>query len=94
MGKTCSKCGEEKPETNEYFPKHPRGKNGLNACCKVCRAEYTKLYRESNKETRAARCKIWHKNNVDREKIYRKACLLYTSDACLLYTSPSPRDRS
>ena len=73
MGKTCSKCGEEKLETTEYFPKHPRGKNGLNACCKACRAEYTKLYRESNKETRATRCKIWHKNNVDREKIYRKA---------------------
>ena len=71
--KKCSKCGIEKPETSEYFPKHPRGKNGLNACCKVCRAEYTKLYRESNKETHAARCKIWHKNNVDREKIYRKA---------------------
>ena len=47
MIKKCSKCGEEKPETAEYF--HKRG-NRLRAVCKVCHAEYCKAYYEEKKE--------------------------------------------
>ncbi len=53
----CIKCGEEKPETNEYFSKQLRGKNGLRSVCKVCCREY---------------CKKWHKENKEHEKRYRE----------------------
>lgn len=54
----CIKCGEEKPETNEYFSKRTKGKNGLRAICKECCREY---------------CKQWHKENKEHEKQYYEA---------------------
>ncbi|MCK9319236.1 hypothetical protein [Methanoculleus sp.] len=37
--KKCSKCGEEKPATKEYFHVHNGCKDGLNSVCKKCRSE-------------------------------------------------------
>lgn len=34
--RTCTKCGELKPETSEFFPKHKKGVDGLAAECKGC----------------------------------------------------------
>ena len=36
----CTKCGEEKPATSEFFPVNNRKKNGLDSWCRVCRATY------------------------------------------------------
>ena len=41
--KRCSKCGEEKPASTEYFYAK---RNSLEACCKICRLERGKKYRE------------------------------------------------
>lgn len=35
--KRCIACGNEYPETNEFFHKHPSGVNGLRTKCKNCR---------------------------------------------------------
>lgn len=35
--KTCSKCGETKPATTEFFPVCNRSKSGLSSNCKACR---------------------------------------------------------
>ena len=40
MMKKCSKCGIEKPDTAEFFYKHPRGANGLSSYCKECQKTY------------------------------------------------------
>ena len=48
--KKCTKCGEEKPATVEYFNKGERYKDGLNSKCKFCIKEYSKKYRKENKE--------------------------------------------
>jgi hypothetical protein len=34
--KICTKCGEIKPATTEYFYHQARGRQGLSAECKVC----------------------------------------------------------
>lgn len=34
--KKCTKCGDEKPATLEYFYKHPSGKSGIASRCKAC----------------------------------------------------------
>lgn len=45
--KTCSKCGEEKPATTEYFYRHL---NGLRPDCKMCKNKYSKQYYQANQE--------------------------------------------
>lgn len=42
--KRCSKCGELKPGTNEFFSKHKLGKNGLRPHCKACQHDYGQTY--------------------------------------------------
>src|SRR6266699_2603901 len=36
LTKCCSKCGEEKPATNEFFHCMKQSKDGLSPSCKVC----------------------------------------------------------
>lgn len=42
MTKTCTKCGETYPATNEHFYKDHRNKSRLQAWCKKCMGEYAK----------------------------------------------------
>ena len=41
--KRCSKCGNEKPATREFFYAAPTYKHGVTARCKVCLGEAQKL---------------------------------------------------
>ena len=45
--KICTKCGNEKPATTEFF--HKRGL-GLSYYCKPCCNDYYKRYRKNNPE--------------------------------------------
>lgn len=38
----CTKCGDEKPATAEFFPLHNKKKNGLDSWCRACRSAYRK----------------------------------------------------
>lgn len=79
--KTCTKCGKEKPATEEYFSVGSKYKNGIRGECKLCMAEYQAAYRlanreriksikranhESNRERNNRRAREWHENNKDR----------------------------
>ena len=68
--KVCTKCGELKLATREYFSK--RG-NGLKAECKSCQSEYNKDWRADNLERAKARTKAWAAANPERVIAYRKA---------------------
>lgn len=46
--KKCSKCGEIKPATSEFFPKQTNGM--LSLICKCCDSKIRKKRREENKE--------------------------------------------
>ena len=67
--KQCSKCGEEKPATVEYFYK--KG-NGFLGKCKVC----FKTYYEANKEVIIERQTTYYEANkeaiLEQLKVYRK----------------------
>lgn len=54
--KKCTRCGEEYPETDEYFPRTKNTKSGLVNYCKGCHA---------------ARIREWQHNHPDRMKFYR-----------------------
>lgn len=55
--KICTKCGEPKPATTEYFDRHKKGRGGLSPKCKDCRRAYTFATRERNAER--ARAYYW-----------------------------------
>ena len=70
--KRCTKCGENKPNTNEYFAFQNKSKGTLQARCKVCVNEYRKKYRENNKDKIKEYKKEYYENNKDKIKESRK----------------------
>ena len=67
--KTCTKCGEDKPATVEYF--HRDGAR-LRGDCKDCQRCYGKQYREENREKVKAAVKKWQKENPEKKKASEK----------------------
>lgn len=43
--KACTRCGETKPRTSEYFPLHNKKADGLDSWCRECRRGYRKITR-------------------------------------------------
>ena len=68
LTKACTKCGEEKPATSEFFGKVNRNKNGFRSECKVCQSKMQKKYREENQDKIKAYQKEYDENNRDRKK--------------------------
>jgi 5-methylcytosine-specific restriction endonuclease McrA len=70
--KKCTKCGEEKPATSEFWNKHKETKDGFYPSCKSCHSELTKKYYESNRKKMLDYHKAYQ--NTNREKIleYRR----------------------
>ena len=48
--KVCTKCGEEKPETTEYFHRHKSCRAGLSTICKECKNKAVIRWRAENPE--------------------------------------------
>lgn len=73
--KKCSKCGEEKPATLEYFSKDGNKKTGLRASCKVCESKRFSDYYNRNRERNNERSRHWQRVNrerlLDRQREYR-----------------------
>lgn len=73
--KRCSKCGEFKPSTNEYFPLASNGK--LQSRCKTCTCIEAKLWREKYPDRAKASGKAYRDANKERiaakDKAYRSA---------------------
>ena len=71
--KTCTKCGESKPNNNEYFNKNKAGKDGLNSICKQCIREYGKRYYHNNKDKMVEYQRDWRERNPNYKKNYYEA---------------------
>lgn len=78
MLKRCTKCGEEKPATPEFFYRDKSLKCGLRPRCAICEAARTKIYhsrpeyheerrayREANKERERARTRTYYEANKE-----------------------------
>lgn len=61
--KRCSKCGEEKPATPEYFNRCSRVKSGLKAECRECQRAYSQ-----REETRERRRDLYKQNAAHHNK--------------------------
>jgi 5-methylcytosine-specific restriction endonuclease McrA len=48
--KRCTKCGEEKPATPEFFHRDKYAKDGLKTRCKVCEVQQVREWKSKNPE--------------------------------------------
>ena len=68
--KTCTKCGEVKDATAEFFHRHKAGKYGLRADCKECYKECSKQYYKDNAERIKQYNAQYYKDNAEHIKQY------------------------
>lgn len=71
--KLCSKCEILKPYSE--FHRNKRNPDGYKYNCKECRVEESLAYSSKNRESIAAKTKMWRLNNLEKDKethrIYR-----------------------
>ena len=70
--KKCSKCGEEKPFTYEFFVTEKRNKSGLGSACRVCRYAQNQSYQEKNPDIIKKVKRDWYDRNKDDDRYYSK----------------------
>ncbi len=81
--KKCTKCGEERPATAEYFSRTVRAKGGLHSWCKSCKNKHyeenweqisasNKKYYEENREKIKADHKKYREENSEKIIAYQK----------------------
>jgi len=75
--RVCPKCGEEKPLTEEFWPKNCSKKNGLERYCIKCKKEYDVEYYQKNKEKILFKQRKYYSENTLRclqanKKYYEK----------------------
>lgn len=68
--KKCTKCGEIKPATAEYFNRDRTKKDGVGSWCKECRSEYNREYNreyyQKNKDRVLEYSSEYRQKNRDR----------------------------
>lgn len=67
--KTCTKCGQTKPRTNEYFYKNQRSPDGLRPDCSACGKKRSNSYASENRQRARDRANEWRMNNLERKKV-------------------------
>jgi len=74
MHKRCSKCGEVKPVEN--FNKNSSHRDGLRSECSQCNRNWSRAWREENREDYTRRMKKWREenreHNIQRLKKWRQ----------------------
>lgn len=76
--KTCTKCGDTKPATTEYFHRAKLGLYGLKAVCKACikietkaryaaNPDYNRQYYLANSEQIKRNVRAWREANLERK---------------------------
>tara|TARA_R110000824_G_scaffold381772_1_gene574763 strand:- start:26 stop:766 length:741 start_codon:yes stop_codon:yes gene_type:complete len=70
--RTCTKCGEEKPFTAEYFHRNRSKALGYSWWCKICDGKRSKKYREENPEKVRAGQKKYREQNLEKARARSK----------------------
>ena len=64
--KTCPKCKQTKPSTNEYFYKYSKSPSGLHSWCKLCNNQRGRDYYKNNPEKINQQAKQWKLDNPEK----------------------------
>ncbi len=70
--KRCSSCGQEFPDTNEFFFANKRCRNGLMAACKTCAMIRQNKYKDANRDKINAGMRDWHRRNPTKQAEYSR----------------------
>lgn len=70
--KTCKKCGETFPLTEQYFQKRKDSKDGFRNECKACRKSYLAKYKQKNSEKIREMDKKYNQINRDKRIEYKR----------------------
>lgn len=75
--KACTKCGEVKPATREFFGSTPKG--NLRGSCRVCGRKVSKQYDKNNPDsvlrravTRQKRCDGWKPSAALKQRLFQE----------------------
>lgn len=74
--KRCTKCGEEKPATTEYFHRSKLGRYGLRSACKLC----AHAYKVTNRERTSAYSRAYYVANREHLRELRHAWYIQNRD--------------
>ena len=66
--RACTKCGVNKPLTNEHFAKQRRGMAGLAACCKTCMNATIRRLKADNPDKVAAQMEGYRARAVENAR--------------------------
>lgn len=94
--KKCTKCGEKKPATLEYFSRHTRSSDGFQCWCKTCERKHReankdkiavqrKGYREANKDKIAVKDRRYYEANKDEIAVLHRAYVEANKDSIRNY---------
>lgn len=64
--KVCTRCGEEKPETTEYFHRNKNNRVGLYTICKECICKASRIWKAKNPEKARERVRRWQAENPEK----------------------------
>ena len=70
--KKCSKCGTDKPLTNEFYFKSKIQKSGFRPECKDCSKKQKKEHYKNNEDKMRERSRKYCQNNKDKIKGYKE----------------------
>ena len=66
--RVCTKCGEEKPETTEYFHRAKNRRDGLYTICKECKEKAVRKWQAENYEKVKERNRRYYAKNPEKVK--------------------------
>ena len=64
----CTRCGEEKPETTEYFYRNKNCRAGLSTICKECTRERVRRWEAENPEKVREAKRRWRAENPEKAR--------------------------
>ena len=66
--KTCTKCGQTKPRTNEFFYRNKNSPDGLRPDCASCGKSRSREYSRNHAEQNRLRVKNWRLSEPEKAK--------------------------
>ncbi len=71
--KTCTKCAQTKPKTNQFF-RFRNTRDYFESQCRECKKLEDKEYRENNRESIKLKKKKWNEENSEHINLLYKKC--------------------
>jgi len=69
--KTCTKCGQTKPRTSEFFYRNKKSRDGLRPDCSDCGRARAAVYMEAHRQEARDRVRAWRLQDPEKTRKVR-----------------------